>query len=303
VLKKSLIRIIFLMASGLLQDIECAISIVYNLRIAETTKYIGVDDVLKRSSTAIATTFGTFRKKYNGTRHECAGELFSIIYAQKNFYVRADAAAALVASFDKGTLFSRTQGDDLLFSGGYSPTLSDRMRITFSGFLGFPTHKDTSLDFVQFGYGHYGLGGQVDGSYNYVENENHWVRAALRLIHFFPRTITESVAGIAEPFRYGLGNVLDVFIAFHSTFNGHIAEVGYDGSKFFGASVHPLFDDAVRKTNYLRHSFFGMYKYRFKFEEVTVSIAAALSCGFDQYPKLYGNKRIVTPWISVGVNF
>jgi hypothetical protein len=290
---------------GSLFTLSCmrgSISTVYNLRIAETSKHIDVASRLPRSSLVIGTLFGTFREKYNGIKHYCGGGLFTYVYSPESFFLRVDAAVGCVISHDQGVRFSRTQTDDFLFSAGYSPTLSDKMRITFSGLLGFPTHNDTSLEFVQFGYGHYGLGAQMDGSFIYSSTTDHTLRAAARLIHFFPRAVPVSVTS-SERFKYGLGNLADLFIAFHSIIKQHRVEIGYNASFFFGAHITPNFDDAVKKTNYIRHSFFGMYKYYFLINKTTSTVAMALSGGFEPMPKVYGNKRLITVWASWGVNF
>lgn len=280
-----------------------SISTVYNLRIAETTKRIGIEPVFEQPSLGTVTMFGTFRKKYNGDKHRSIGGLCTLVYAPESFFLRLDAAVGRVASNDQGVFFSRTQVDDLLFSAGYSPSLSEKMRLTFSGFLGLPTHKDTSLAFVQFGYGHYGLGAQIDGSFIYSHNKDHTLRSAIRCIHFFPRRVCAQVDRGIESFKYGLGDLIDLFIAFHNKINKHNIELGYNGSFFINASIYPNLESALQKANYTRHSFFGMYKYHFLINTTTNMLATALSYGFEPTPKIYGNKRLITVWASWSVNF
>ena len=280
-----------------------SITVVYNLRIAETSKRIEIVSPFQRPLLTTSTLFGTFREKYNGTKHRCGGGLFTFMYAPESFFLRLDAAVGRVSSDTQGVHFSRTQTDDLLFSGGYSPSISDRIRITFSGLLGIPTHKDTSIEFVQFGYGHYGLGAQIDGSFAYSDNKNHTLRGAARFIHFFPREVTTTIAPNAELFKYGIGNLADLFVAFHSRIAKHSIEVGYDGSFFFDAQICSSFDDAVKKANYIRNSFYGIYRYHFSTNRVTHMLAAALSYGFEPTPKVIGNKRLITVWASWGISF
>lgn len=162
-----------------------SISIVYNLRVAETSKRLDIGSTSAPPSAATGTILYTFREKYNGVKHDCIAGLFTLAYAPESFFLRVDTAVGRVASSDQGFHFDRVQTDDLLFSAGYSPKLSDNMRLSFSGLLGFPTHQDTSLEFVQLGYGHYGLGAQIDGSFVYSHNHNHTIRCAARCIHFF----------------------------------------------------------------------------------------------------------------------
>lgn len=280
-----------------------SISIVYNLRIAETSKRFVVTSMIPSPSLGTFTLFGTFREKYNGDKQHCGGGLFTLIYAPESYFVRVDAAVGHVASNTQGVLFSRTQADDILFSAGYSPKTSEKMRVTFSGLLGIPAHKDTSLEFAQFGYGHYGLGAQMDGAIAYSKNRDYSLRFAARFIHFFPRMAPALVNTSMEKFKYGIGNLADLFIGLHFNRARHSMEVGYDGSFFFDAYICPNLDDTVEKTNYIRNNFYGTYRYRFLINKRTHIIRAGFSYGFDSRPKAYGNKHIITFWTSWSVNF
>lgn len=130
----------FMICLFIVLPVKGSISIVYNLRVAETSKRLDVKSMFPRPSLGTCTLFGTFRKKYNETKHTAVGGLFTLVYAPESFFLRVDGAFGRVASNIEGMHFSRTQTDDLLFSGGYSPTISDKIRMTFSGLLGFPTH-------------------------------------------------------------------------------------------------------------------------------------------------------------------
>lgn len=295
--------LIFGLIYFLIFPVRGSISIVYNLRVAETSKRIEVKSTLASPSLGTFTGFGTFREKYNGIKHACGGGLFTLVYAPESFFLRIDAAVGRVSSNDHGVHFSRTQTDDLLFSGGYSPRISNKIRLTFSGLLGLPTHKDTSIAHIQLGYGHYGLGVQMDGSFIFSSNSNHTLRCAARFIHFFPRTVLIKVEGGHQQFKYGIGDLADLFIAFHGKRAEHSFETGYNPSFFFNARICPHFDSTVEKTNYIRNSFYGIYKYRFLINKITHMIAAALSYGFEPTPKVFGNKRIITLWASWSINF
>ncbi|HEX2977619.1 MAG TPA: hypothetical protein VHO47_00650 [Candidatus Babeliales bacterium] len=280
-----------------------SISIVYNLRVAETSKHRGLESFFKKPSFGIFTPFGTFREKYNGVHHSAGGGLFTLLYSPERYYLRVDAAFARVSSHDRSIHFARTQGDDVLFSGGYSPRTSKKSKLTISGLFGIPTHKDTSLEFVQFGYGHFGLGAQVDGTYFFSTNRNHTFRWATRLIHFFPRNVEARMGDQRERFNYGIGNLADIFLALHMIRKLHSMEAGYDASFFFNAKIFPHFEDAIKRANYIRNSFYGIYKYRFFIGNVASYIACALSYGFEPTPKTVGNKRVITTWASWGINF
>ncbi len=107
-------------------------------------------------------------------------------YAQKNWFIRLDFAVAhlkrrseILSNLDQ----SRTQTDDLLFSGGYGFSTSERSRFSLSGLLGVPTHKPLDLPILQFGSGHVGMGVQLDNNYKYWSINT--LRSAARYIHFF----------------------------------------------------------------------------------------------------------------------
>ena len=280
-----------------------SISIVYNLRIAETSKRFTVASMFPRPSLGTCTLFGTFREKYDGSTQRCGGGLFTLIYAPEMFFLRVDGAVGHIASNSQGIRFSRAQTDDLLFSAGYSPKIADEVRITFSGLLGIPTHKDTSLEYAQFGYGHCGLGAQMDGVIACSTAKDKTIRCAARFIHFFQRKTCALVDTSLEQFKYALGNLVDLFIAFHYRRTGHSLEAGYNPSFFFDAHICPDYDDVVEKTDYIRNNFYGSYRYRFLINQRTHMIAAALSYGFDARPKTYGNKHIITVWASWSINF
>jgi hypothetical protein len=282
--------------------VQASISIVYNLRVAETSKRLEIGSSTSYPSSGTCTLFGTFREKYNGVKHSNVSGLFSLIYAPKSFFVSMDMAVGQVFSDTNGVHFSRTQTDDLLFSAGYSPPISEKVRITFSGLLGFPTHDDTSLEYVQLGYGHYGIGMQVDGTIAYLNNVDHTLRYAARYIYFFPREVPAIVDAPNMQFHYALGNLADLFFAFHSTIARHSIEVGYNPSFFFGARIFPPVDDALKKTDYIRNSFYGIYKYNFLICGMEHTVTAALSYGFEPTPKVFGNKHIISAWAAWSIN-
>lgn len=299
---------IFIGSFFIVSCLQGSISIVYNIRIAETSKMQTVASMFPRPSLGLVTLFGTFRERYNGIKEGAGGGLFTLLYAPEKFYLRVDGAVGHVFSHDHGVNFSQTQADDLLFSAGYSHGKPDKYRLTYSGLVGFPLHKDTSLEAVQFGYGSYGLGGQLDGSFIYGHNTNHSLRGAARFIHFFPRLSPGVVNNVVEQFNFGVGNLADLFIAFHSNIKKphntiHKIEAGYNASFFFGAQISPRFDEAITKAGYIRHSFYGIYKYHFLINKIPNLVALALSLGFESAPKYLGNKQIILFWTSWGVNF
>lgn len=280
-------------------DLLASVSVVYNLRIAETTRRPVFEEYENAPSHAVLTPFNQLRNKGDGTHELVTGSMATLAYVPSSFYLRTDFAFARVRSELQGASFSRIQTDDLLFSGGYSHKIGERIRMTLSGYLGIPTHKDVNLEGIQFGYAHVGLGSQIDASYAYTPDLNNVLRAAARYIYFFKRKTQFDCIH----YNFNLGNVADLFILLNSRFGNHRIEGGYNPSFFFGSHIKQNYDDTVNKTNYIRNSFFTSYKYRFSIHEQPSSFTLALSYGFDLLPKKTGRKQILTTWASWSVHF
>lgn len=287
------------------------ISFVYNLKIAETTKRIALHSPLAKRSLATCVALGTFRKQYNGTKQNCGGALFTLAYAPENFFLRVDGAVAKVTSHSPlGIHSARTQTDDLLFTAGFSPKLSENRRFTYSALVGFPTHKDTSLERAEFGLAHYAVGAQMDGSFIFPQNEQHSLRLAARCIHFFPRGVNAQLpGGIIKPVRFNLGDLTDLYLAFHTDKERHAAEAGYNASFIFNATLCPLLIPTLPCLNaqiiksFVRNSFYGVYYYRFLARTTPNILTTGFSYGFDSPATLFNNKQILTIWGSWSVNF
>ncbi len=301
-IKKQLFSLICICALAFNQVTYSSISIVYNLRVAETTKLLATDLSSEYPSMAVVTPFGTYRKKLNDIKQLAEGLLGTLSYTRQYFYVRVDSAFGYVKQTEPSSSFSRTQPDDILFSGGYSKTFAERSKITLSGLLGFATHKDTSLVHIQFGYGHTGLGAQLDGSH--IVNNNGYLlqvlRAAARCIHFFPANVCTSDFQVVN---FNVGNLVDFFASYVWRWKANRIELGYDLSFFFNARITPYVETVIQQADYVRSNFFGSYKYRFKIGNYTNDLTAALSYGFDHLPKQLSTKRIVTIWGSWSIHF
>jgi len=284
-------------------EIGGSLSIVYNLRLSETSKRLDTESILPKPSLATCTLISSFRKQYNGVTFNDTGGLLTLMYSPESFFLRVDAAVAHLTSDDHGIHSARTQGDDLLFSAGYSPKTSEKMRFTYSGLVGLPLHKDRSLEQIQLGYGHYGLGGQMDGSFVLAGNEHYKMHCAVRGIHFFPRSVVGELNNHERCFDYNFGNVVDLLIAFQRKKKPHGIEIGYNPEFSFSAFIHPNLDDVVTQTNYILNSFYSAYDYSFKIRNTVNIVAAAFSFGFDASPKIYGYKRAISVWGSWSVNF
>lgn len=281
------------------------ISVVYNLRIAETTKRRLSQSSTSHSKLAALTLVDQFRKTYNEIYIKGEGGLGTFVYfPTSSSYVRADWAVGHVsqkASFLPHV--SRTQTDDILFSGGYSHAINDKSKITVSGLFGVPTHNDTSLQFVQFGVGHFGLGGQIDGSYKIPSNLDHLIFAAARFIHFFPRNVEAFFIPQTTHFNFGPGNLVDLFLAYHVNFERHRFETGYNPTFLFNATLKPTIAAVVNAINFIRSSFYGSYIHVFTTKKHLQALIAGISYSFDHRPKDFGYKRIITLWGTWGINF
>lgn len=280
----------------------CDISMVYNLRIAETTKRQSTEE-FNKFSTPVFTLFEQWRKKGTDTYEFIGGGLASYIALFRPFYARVDWAVAHVNEKTTDTFFARTQTDDLLFSAGYDLPLSSLTRFTFSGLLGIPTHQDTALQGIQFGYAHVGLGMQVDGAFTFAHHTNQSIRSAVRYIRFVPRQTVDCVQNQPQSYLFNLGNLMDLFIAWHSKVHHSRWEFGYNPSFLFGAKITPDDQSFIQANNYIKNSFYANYKHLFSINGVSNAIQALISYGFDARPKVVGHSRIVNIWASWIINF
>lgn len=315
-------NLILISISGLLLSssiINATISLVYNLRIAESTK----QQIFEKSPhpcTLSSTIISNNRIKRDHTKHNLLGLLESFSYANPNFYIRADFAfgqireATLIATQNlcsthsgacirKHSVFKELETDDILLKSGYSYSVNSKTKLTISGLLGIPTHKDFVLEHYQLGYGHVGLGIQLDGSFIYSILHKSALRCAFRLIQFIPGHIWHTVDNICKNYKINIGNLIDVFIAHHTVFGHHSFEFGYDQIFFCNGKVSPYLDGAREKINYIRPEFFSTYKYTIVTNHIHHILSATISSGFDIWPKLHGNKRIIEAWFSYRINF
>lgn len=280
-------------------------TIVYNLRIAEATKRQAAESSYRRPSLAVLVLVSQWSKSRDDIHFSYTGGLLSLQHSKKSFYIRADMAVAHVAQKKDDVKFSRTQTDDILFSGGYSFVLSERARFTLSGLLGIPTHKDLSPEGTQLGIGHVSLGGQLDSAFFYSSNFNHTIFAAARYLRFFPRDITFLIANQNVQFNFNIGNAIDLFIAHASKWGiRNRFEFGYNPTFVFQARICPRLDVFTNRINFIRSSFFANYRYGFLINKKLPSgIGLGISYGFEHIPKDVGLQYVVTAWIGWGINF
>lgn len=302
---KTLMKQIIYLAIGLLfaPMLEGIITEVYNLRLSETTKRSVFEYDYDDPMLVTGTFIDAFRKKYNGTKHWLQAGMATASYTKPSYYFRADFAEGKVSSKKLGVNFSRVMADDLLLAGGYSTAINNRIKITGTGYLGLPLHQDTSLLYVQFGYGHVGLGIQGDGSFVLTESRKHILRPAIRIVHFLKRKVCAPTdLGLIAAY-YTFGNLIDFFLSYQFHTEKIRFELGYDMTILWGSQINPYVADVTKETNYIRHDFYTSYKRRFKIYDVHNALLFAMSAGFDQIPKEFGYTRILVFWTSWEVNF
>ncbi|MGO9387805.1 MAG: hypothetical protein ACLPWD_07145 [Methanobacterium sp.] len=277
-------------------------SIVYNLRVTETTKRSIFEQLKIKPNIAIGTAFDQFRKRdFLSFRENLSGAMFTYVYMPCSFYFKVDWALGNDVQWTKHSSQSKTQLDDILFSSGYGFQATKKTNMTVSALLGVPTHKDRSLMEAQFGTGHLGLGGQLDGAYKYAEKLS--LRFAARGIHFFKRTTKIPLADLEEQFIFALGNLTDLLISNHLKYNKHNAEIGYNASFLTNAHLTPNEPAISNQIDYIRSDFYISYAYGFLIRNHLSGFILGFSYGFDHLPKMVGLKQIFTGWLSWGINF
>jgi len=273
---------------------------VYNFRIAQITKQPIKLEQGQRNHVVVALLFDQFRKKYSGATQNYTGGLSSYIYDFGSYYFRTDGAFAHVKEKrSDGVHFSGTNTDDILFTFGRNFILDERKVITFSSLLGVPTHRSNRLKHPDFGYGQVGLAFQIDGSYEL--NAISTLLYGARYIYFVPRRAYDL---LDNRYKFTLGNIGDLLLAYKNNWQRqHGIEFGTTLRSRFGAHVRPDFDDIVKRSNYLRSNFYGVYKYKFTLGATANRILLYSGYGFDHKPKKFGQKYIVTLWTSWSVGF
>lgn len=287
-----------------------AISIVYNMRIANITRRQHANTPGNYKHTAIETPFGQWRALKNGTQQHDAGILNSYIYSKPSHYIKVDTAVAHIASNipipAQATCLhiARTQWDDLLLTGGYGQKIGSKCRIAYSGLFGIPLHRDNILELAEFGTGHVGLGAQVDSSYALTDHET--IFFALRGLYFIPRKARVDNPCLTplyaqSTYKIKLGTVFDIFISHQTMWNTYNRiEYGYDATFAPTGSINPPLSNGVTFT---RHSFFGVYFRTILAFERPTGLIIGLSGGFDSKPAVLGNRYHATLWSSWGFVF
>lgn len=276
-----------------------AISMVYNFRIAQITKRQIHEKTRDNHYTAIALAFNEYLQKYDGIQENFPGGLAAFIYDFGKNYFRTDFAFSHIKEImEHKTTFSGTKTDDLLFTLGHNFKINNSLPMTFSGLLGIPTHKINRLRHVDFGYGQVGLGAQFDGMYKF--NDTNDFLYGLRYLYFIPRFACNS---LCNKYKFTIGNIADMLLGYKHDWDKHGLELGYTFRANFGAHIYPNITDLTSKINYIRNNYYLVYKYKFFIKEAANRLLFDISYGSDARPKKFGNKHIITAWVSWTVRF
>jgi hypothetical protein len=295
---EGMIYIVVLLASLCMPISLHAISMVYNFRIAQITKQPLHDNPNLKNHTFIALPFDLYQKKYNDIVQNFAGSLGAFIYNYEPYYARVDAAVSHVYQHGGAVpSFSDVQTDDILCTVGRNFEVNQRNTITLSGLFGVPTHQVLRLKHVDFGYGQVGTGIQLDGSYAF-HHENAFLWGA-RYIYFIPRHATDT---LHHNYKFTIGNVADVLLAYKQNWNKHGIECGYTNRVQFGSAIHPYVPDLATQTNYIRNSVYAVYKYKFFIRDMANRLLFNISYGFENKNPVH-NRQIFTFWGSWSINF
>lgn len=276
-----------------------AISIVYNFRIAQITKQPITDEDNYHKNTIIALLFDQYSKTHNDTKQNFIGGLGAYIFTFNPYFFRTDFAVSHIKAQDHDiTTFTGTETDDILFTLGRNFKFGDRKVLTASALFGIPTHQILRLQHTDFGYGQFSAGAQLDGSYPIARSGA--FLGGIRYIHFFKRHAYDYTH---TRYLFTIGNVQDFLVAYKHSWPKHGIEGGYTSRFQFGAAVCPNLDDIIERTNYIRSSFYAVYKYKFAIRETLNRLLLNIGYGFDHRPHTFGNKYIVTLWGSWNINF
>jgi hypothetical protein len=274
-------------------------SMVYNFRIAQVTKQPISEEPNNRKHTVLGLLFDLYQKKYNNLHQNFTGGMASYMHDFAPYYVRLDFAMSHIKQSENHiTNFTANQTDDLLLTTGFKLTHNERRTITISALCGVPTHRLKILQQPNFGYSQVGLGLQLDGLHNF--NTQSAFIYGTRYLYFIPRTAHDASH---NKYKFSVSNVFDALVAGKTNWGPQGLEAGYTARFQFGAQIYPNFEDILEKSNYIRSSWYLIYKYKFFTTHSAQRLLLNLGYGFDHKSKVFGNKDIITLWGSWSVNF
>lgn len=277
------------------------VSVVYNLRVAEITRRQAIEPKFANPSIASFALLNQSRQRVDCVKENITSNLDTYMYIGKRIYFKTDVAWGRVRAQHPDYTYSRTQTDDILFTLGYSKSITKKTKLTISTLLGFPTHEDKILEGIQLGTGHNGLGIQCDGSFIINAERTQSILGAVRYIRFLPASTKLSVNNCCKYYELDVGNLVDIIAGYNHRFGTNVIECGYNASFLFSASIEPALESLSNSLNYIRSNFYGAYKHVFLRKKHPCGIILAMSYGFDNRPKIF--KNIFTVWAGWGINF
>ena len=272
---------------------------VYNFRIGEVTKQPIAEKSKAKNHKVLALFFNQYRKRYTGMQQNFLGGLSSYIYDFKPYYARIDGAVSYIQErTDHTTTFSGTKVDDILFTLGRNFEINKRTLCTLSGLFGIPTHPVYQLKHSDFGTGQVGTGLQFDGSYKFTHRDS--LILGSRYLYFIPRHAYDI---LHVKYKLPGSNVIDTLFAYRNIQKNHGFELGYSWGALFTSNNSSEFSEKFGSLNSMRHSFYGVYGYRFFINTISNKLLFNISYGFDQMSKLYGSKIILSFWAAWNIGF
>jgi hypothetical protein len=276
---------------------------VYNLRIGEINRPKNPVSHEEDHNSAILTAIAQRFASSDTNFHQLTGGILgTYIFAKNHWYFRANAAVGRVHAKRGNTdTFSKTEWDDILFSGGYGWQLDEKLQISFSGYWGIPTHQDHFTNLAQLGTGHMCLGIQLDFAYNFTPQ--HKLLAASRLIHFMSRDITvkrEEVIQLINAFEPG--NLVDFLFAYQHSWKQHEITLGYNPATTFGTDDITS-ADRTGELGTVANTLFASYRYGFMVKNYLSAVIGGLSYGFLKLPAPLQQSHIITAWFTWEISF
>ncbi len=275
-------------------------SLVYKFFVSEITRRYTPAGKSTRASQFSLFCFDIYASKYDTTKENATGLLATYLYQYNQVYAQIDAAFGHVKSRYQCQEFSRTQTDDLLFSLGFSKAFSQKTAVTFSGVLGFPTHKDTSPEGIQFGIAHSSVGFKIDAVRQCSSQKDQKLLLAGRYLRFLPSNISVTSGTASYKYELDIGSLFDLLIGYSFNFKRDGFELGYNPSFLVGGKLYP--ESASNEyIGYMRSTIYGAYYHVFASGKHPKILSLVCTYGTEHKPKIY--KRLITAWATWSVIF